>query len=156
MEWGRDPQSLWASTDLPASEKAKEGLRLGKSDWSRYSAESYSLSVVEPSKSIPVTGSVNPVDDSGTVCISVFARPSLPIRRTTDCERVGTLAVELALDNGWPAGLIGEDRPFLDGLLRIPLVEAIMPLDSGRRDVVAVCVRLRVSPGRMGWCCRGV
>lgn len=117
------------------------------------SAPSYSLSVVEPSNSIPAMGSVKPVGTSGTVSISAFALPSFPIFKTTDCERVGRPgATELALGNGFRKGLMGDDRP-LDGLFRMPLVEAIMPVgcpSEGRlaEEEIAVWVKLLVNPGR--------
>lgn len=73
-------------------------------------------------------GSVNPVGTSGTVCISAFARPSLPIFNTTEGERVGKdEATELDRLSVFLC-LTGDNRP-LDGLFRIPLLEVITPLE---------------------------
>lgn len=84
---------------------------------------------------MPVRGSVNPVWLWSTVCISALARPSRPMRRTTDCDRLGNpearvgrfVAAEFDRDRGVARiPLAGEARPF-EGLLRTPLVEAIIP-----------------------------
>lgn len=77
-------------------------------------------------------GPVKPVGTSGTVSISALALPSLPIFKTTDGERVGRLgATELDRGSGFRMGFIGDNRP-LDGLFRMPLVEAIIPLGCPR------------------------
>lgn len=130
LEGGREPESLRDKDGRPPSKRLnEEDCGRGRTGYSEYSAGSTSLSVAEPSRSIPVKGSVNPVGPSSTGCISALALPSLPIFSTTDRERVGIVATELDRPSG--IGLMvltGEVRP-LEGLLRMPLVVAMIPLD---------------------------